>query len=156
MWTIIWATSHWQRYGFRLHSGAVHPPSAGNNIPSYSSEATLHSWSYYFMFKDALFVINRKKSAGDSEMQSTMISKLQLQPFWIQMSFKKIEVRADLNSEQSVSGLKHSCIIWQHVWSILPNLFIFIHGDCLPWQRLCDNGFHYNAPNSLAKEQQSV
>lgn len=80
------------------------------------------------MFKDAFFVIDPKKSARDaiSEMQSTKISKLQLQPFWIQMSFKKAEVWADLSSEQPVSGLKHSCIRLQHFGSILPNLFIFM------------------------------
>lgn len=97
----------WQRYGFRLGSGAAPPPSAGNNIPSDSSEASLHSWSYYSMFKDALFVIDPEKSAGDtiSESHSTMISKLQLQPFKFKCLLRNVRLG-------QVSGQSSLSLVW--------------------------------------------
>lgn len=37
-----------------------------------------------------------------------------------------------------------------------PSKAFHIHGHYLPWQRLWDNGFHYDALNSLGEGQQSV
>lgn len=39
---------------------------------------------------------------------------------------------------------------------IHPSKPFHIHGHHLPWQRLWDNGFHYDALNSLGEGQQSV
>lgn len=61
-------------------------------VKTYPQIPTLHSWSYYLKGKDALSLIDLKKTTREI---LAMMSVLQLQPFRIPMCFKEVSAGVD-------------------------------------------------------------